>query len=83
MSASKHCVYILRSLVDPSRYYTGITTDPAARLDSDNAAATLTGEVEAVETRRPHTFSDPTRGLALERYLTSGSGVAFAKRHLR
>ena len=28
-------------------------------------------------------FQDETRALAFERYLKSGSGVAFAKRHLR
>ena len=28
-------------------------------------------------------FADERRALALERYLKSGSGVAFAKRHLR
>jgi hypothetical protein len=28
-------------------------------------------------------FADERRALAFERYLKSGSGVAFAKRHLR
>ena len=28
-------------------------------------------------------FADESRALAFERYLKSGSGVAFAKRHLR
>jgi hypothetical protein len=28
-------------------------------------------------------FSDERRAMAFERYLKSGSGVAFAKRHLR
>lgn len=84
MPGPKTCVYILRSLADRSRYYTGVTTDAAARLDAHNAG------------RSPHTakwkpwqvdvlieFSDQTRALASERYLKSGSGVAFSKRHLR
>jgi predicted GIY-YIG superfamily endonuclease len=84
VASSKTCVYILRSLADRDRYYTGVTTDPDARLAAHNAG------------RSPHTakgrpweldvsigFADERRALALERYLKSGSGVAFAKRHLR
>jgi putative endonuclease len=32
-----HHVYILRSLSDPSRVYTGYTTDPDKRLSAHNA----------------------------------------------
>ena len=84
MSAPKTCVHILRSLTDRNRYYTGVTTDPAARLNAHNAG------------RSPHTakwkpwdldvlieFADERRALAFERYLKSGSACAFAKRHFR
>lgn len=84
MSWPKTCVCILRSLDDPKRYYTGVTGNPDARLAAHNAG------------RSPHTAargpweldvviesSDQARALAFERYLKSGSGVAFAKRHLR
>ena len=68
----------------PDRYYTGVTSDWRARLEAHNAG------------RCPHTangrpwqidivveFADERRAVAFERYLKSGSGCAFAKRHLR
>lgn len=84
MCAPKCCVYVLRSLTDPKRYYTGVTGNPRRRLLAHNAG------------RCPHTadatpwaidvhieFADERRALAFERYLKSGSGCAFAKRQLR
>jgi putative endonuclease len=78
------CVYVIRSRADRTRYYTGVTSNWHARLKAHNAG------------RCPHTcdgtpweidvvvqFSDEPRALAFERYLKSGSGYAFAKRHLR
>ena len=75
-------VYILESL-DSRHFYIGITGDLRARLAKHNA-----GEV-------PHTskfgpwriktyvaFSDEKRAIAFENYLKSGSGRAFAKKHL-
>lgn len=84
MSGPKTCVYIARSLADPKRYYTGVTSDPVARLAAHNAnrsSHTANGcpwELDVVIA-----FSDEARALAFERYLKSGSGVAFSKRHLR
>ncbi len=37
MSTPKFCVYVLRNLQDRSRYYTGVTSDPDARLTVHNA----------------------------------------------
>jgi len=84
MAFDKRFVYVLRNWSTPTRYYTGVTADVASRLAAHNAG------------RCPHTangrpwkidivveFTDETRALKLERYLKSGSGVAFAKRHLR
>ena len=84
MSNLKRIVYVLRSVAAPDRYYTGVTSDLGARLDDHNAG------------RCPHTadgrpwqidlyvkFADEPRALKFERYLKSGSGCAFAKRHLR
>ena len=75
-------VYILRSERDPERHYVGIASNPHDRLITHNAGAS------------PHTskyrpwrlivtleFSDPDRALKFERYLKTGSGRAFAKRH--
>ena len=66
------------------RYYTGVTADVASRLSAHNA-----GRCTHIADGRPWEidvvveFIDETRALKLERYLKSGSGVAFAKRHLR
>jgi putative endonuclease len=84
MHVPKHCVYVLQSERTPGRYYTGLTCDVTLRLAAHNAG------------RSPHTasgrpwridvvieFADERRATAFEHYLKSGSGVAFAKRHLR
>ncbi len=84
MDLPKRIVYVLKSEADPTRYYTGLTSNMAARLDAHNAG------------RCPHTaagkpwiadvvveFRDERRAVAFEKYLKSGSGSAFAKRHLR
>ena len=78
------CVYVLRSRADPGRYYTGITSDWRARLEAHNA-----GRCRHTASGRPWQidvvvqFADETRAAAFERYLKSGSGGAFARRHLR
>ena len=81
---AKRTVYVLKSVTNPARYYTGVTADAGPRLAAHNAG------------RCPHTarggpwqldvtieFADERRALAFDRYLKSGSGAAFAKRHLR
>ena len=84
MAAPKRFVYILRSRADFTRYYTGITSNLRARLAAHN-----TGECTHTAEGRPWdldvviAFRDQDRAAALERYLKSGSGVAFSKRHLR
>ena len=67
MPGPKHYVYILQSLADRDRYYTGVTNDPRSRLAAHNAG------------RSPHTqkgrpweldvlieFADESRALAFE-----------------
>lgn len=84
MDSPKRFVYVLRSLSDRTRYYTGVTSNVKARLSSHNA-----GECVHSAQHRPWeldaviAFRDEGRALRFERYLKSGSGVAFAKRHLR
>jgi putative endonuclease len=81
---SKHFVYILKNSETPLRYYTGHTSDVARRHREHN-------EGRCVHTSRycPWSvdvvieFPDERRAIALERYLKSGSGVAFSQRHLR
>lgn len=55
MDAPKTCVYILRSLADRDRYYTGVTSDPDARLAAHNAGRSPhTAGGGPVGTRRVH-----------------------------
>jgi predicted GIY-YIG superfamily endonuclease len=79
---SKHIVYILRSRSDPARPYIGVTHGVGARLADHNA-----GRCPHTARHRPwhvHVsiqLPDEDRAIAFERYLKSGSGRAFAKRH--
>src|SRR5215831_9538439 len=81
-NVEKRFVYMLRSDSDPSRHYVGITNDLQARLDWHNhgpAGHTRNGRpwslVVAME------FSSERDAVTFEKYLKSGSGRAFAKRH--
>jgi predicted GIY-YIG superfamily endonuclease len=84
MEAPKRIVYILKNADDPPRFYTGVTADLRARLDAHNA-----GRCSPTTKYRPWAvdvivkFADETRALKFEKYLKSGSGVEFARRHLR
>ena len=84
MVPPKRFVYVLRSRSDPNRYYTGVTSNVRARLSAHNA-----GECIHTAKHRPWeldvvvAFRDEGRAITFERYLKSGSGVAFAQRHLR
>ena len=84
MSEPKCCVYVLRGRSDATRYYTGFTSNWRARLEAHNAghcAHTANGRPWDIDVLVQ--FTDERRALAFEKYLKSGSGVAFAKRHLR
>jgi predicted GIY-YIG superfamily endonuclease len=76
-------VYILQSLVDETRHYTGVTDDLDDRLNRHNA-----GEVSHTRKYKPWrlqtyvVFRDPARAHAFEQYLKSGSGRAFANKRL-
>jgi len=77
-------VYILQSERVPTRYYSGLTSTVDARIAAHNAGLsphTSSGRpwilVAAIQ------FAKQERAAEFERYLKSGSGRAFAKRHLR
>jgi len=80
--AERRVVYILRSESNPERHYVGIASDPIARLAWHNA-----GPCGYTVTHRPWKlavsieFPTEREALRFERYLKSGSGRAFAKRH--
>src|SRR5207237_6467367 len=79
-----HYVYLLRSERHPKQEYVGLTTNLRKRFTEHNRATS------------PHTskfcpwilvayfaFANRPQAVAFERCLKSGSGRAFAKRHLR
>jgi len=82
MPGDKRFVYVLKNADRNPHFYVGVTSDVKARLADHNAG------------RCPHTasrrtwqlhvvieFSDQAAAIRFERYLKSGSGRAFAKRH--
>lgn len=75
-------VYLLRSAADPARRYVGITDDLRARLRAHNAGrAKHTAKFRPWEIVAYFAFKESERAMAFERYLKSGSGNAFARRH--
>jgi putative endonuclease len=76
-------VYILQSLQEPNRFYTGITDDLKARLSKHNSGSvTHTAKYLPWRIKSYVAFSDEARAIAFEKYLKSGSGRAFTKTHL-
>jgi len=79
----KRIVYVLRSDSDPDRHYVGVTSDLTARLHGHNHG--LSGHTMAC---RPWSvvvsieFRTERDAVRFEKYLKTGSGRAFAKRHL-
>jgi putative endonuclease len=77
-----HYVYILVSESDPDRHYIGCTGDLDARLAAHNAgrvAHTTKHKPWRIETAIA--FREKQKAAAFERYLKSGSGREFARRH--
>lgn len=79
----KRIVYILRSDADPSRHYVGITSHVEDRLDWHNH-----GPCGHTVSHRPWSlvvsmeFATEKAAIHFEKYLKSGAGRAFTKRHL-
>ena len=84
MQLPQTIVYVLKNEEQPPRYYTGLTSNLTTRLEAHNA-----GRVPHTARGKPWSidavveFADEHRAVAFEKYLKSGSGCAFAKRHLR
>ena len=76
-------VYVLRSIPKPARYYTGLTSDVMRRLEIHNSGGSRHTMMD-----RPWRlvafieFTEESSAVQFEQYLKSGSGRAFAKRHL-
>ena len=84
MTRDKRTVYVMKNADDTPRFYVGLASDVNARLADHNA-----GRCPHTAAHRPwrlHVviqFSDEWRAIHFERYLKSGSGRAFAKRHFK
>jgi putative endonuclease len=84
VATATRCVYLLQSTRDNRQYYVGLTSNPEARLAAHNAGESPhTARFRPWRTLVTIEFSDAERARAFERYLKSGSGREFARRHFR
>jgi len=75
-------VYVLRSEVDRRRYYSGITSDVTRRLTVHNSGGSRhTATLRPWQSVASVQFASQHSATLFERYLKTGSGRAFAKRH--
>ena len=76
-------VYIIQSLKDPSRYYTGFSEDLDTRLIAHNQSKDPhTAKYKPWKIKTAIAFTGRNKALDFERYLKSPSGRAFAKKRL-
>jgi len=82
MVPERRFVYVIKNGDNMPCFYVGLTSDMKARLEAHNA-----GRCRHTAAHRPwrlHVlieFSAQSTASSFERYLKSGSGRAFAKRH--
>ncbi len=75
-------VYILRTR-DGKRIYTGFTTDLEQRLNEHNSGKSRhTNKFRPWELVSYSMFESEEKARSFEKYLKTGSGIAFARRHL-
>lgn len=82
MHPKKHFVYILKNAERTPRFNVGLTSDVHDRVEDHNAGRCP--HTARYRPWQPHVvieFPDEQRAIRFERYLKSGSGRAFAKRH--
>jgi predicted GIY-YIG superfamily endonuclease len=78
-----HYVYILESVANSDHFYVGLTDDLHERLRKHNAGEVAhTSKFKPWAIKTAFAFRDRERASAFERYLKSGSGRAFARKHL-
>jgi len=76
-------VYILKSTKNSNRHYVGVCSDLKARIAEHNSGeckTTSNGGPWKLETAIY--FRDQAKATVFERYLKTGSGRAFSKKHL-
>ena len=76
-------VYILNSLTNPNRLYIGYTHDIENRLKDHNYGDSVYTKAYAPWRLMTYiAFDDKDKAIAFEKYLKSGSGRSFSKKHL-
>jgi putative endonuclease len=76
-------VYVLQSELNPEMIYTGFTRDLRKRLVEHNTGKdTFTRPYKPWKIVWYAGFSSKKRAMEFEKYLKSGSGRAFLRRHL-
>jgi predicted GIY-YIG superfamily endonuclease len=75
-------VYVIQSTVDRRRYYAGVTSAVEGRLAIHNSGGSKhTASLRPWRLVASVEFATESSAVAFERYLKTGSGRAFAKRH--
>ncbi|MBN1804598.1 MAG: GIY-YIG nuclease family protein [Sedimentisphaerales bacterium] len=83
MDMTYYYVYILRSVNNPGRYYTGFTEDLDARLKEHNQGkCTHTSKYVPWEIKTFVGFKNHEKAIEFEKYLKTSSGRALAKKQL-
>jgi len=79
---TKRFVYVLQNGDSPPHFYMGLTSNVAARIaDHNDRRCTHTARRRPWKLHVVIEFRDEPTAIRFERYLKSGSGRAFAKRH--
>jgi putative endonuclease len=84
VAGPRRFVYIIKSVPRPAQYYVGVTSNLPARLKAHNAG--LSPHTAPHRPWRPLVvieFDEEEPALEFERYLKTGSGREFARRHFR
>ena len=75
-------VYILKSLKEKNRFYTGFTTDLKRRFAEHNAGKSVhTNKYTPWAIKNYFAFDDKSKAKHFETYLKSGAGREFIKKH--
>ncbi|MBE0576152.1 MAG: GIY-YIG nuclease family protein [Desulfuromonadales bacterium] len=76
-------VYLLQSVSHPEQHYTGLTTDVDKRLVAHNSGQSAhTAKYRPWQMVTYVAFTNILKATEFEKYLKSGSGRAFAQKHL-
>ncbi|MCF7808952.1 MAG: GIY-YIG nuclease family protein [Candidatus Marinimicrobia bacterium] len=77
-----HYVYILKSLKDPDKHYTGLSHNPKKRLEAHNRGrSNYSTKYKPWELETVIGFKELAKAKHFEIYLKSHSGRAFSSKH--